>query len=97
MAEKFAGDSQHFRNAASAWLARVLHLSLTSWAPLQRSSFEDFAVVLSLVPELPSWSEHEKGALLRIIRAKSALRETRYLTLLQQHRQLRQVFLKLGS
>ena len=97
MAEQFAGDSQRFRKAASAWLARVLHVSLTSWAPLQRASFENFAVVLSLVPELPSWSEQEKGALLRVIRAKSALSEMRYLRLLQQHRPLRQVFLKLGS
>jgi hypothetical protein len=72
-------------------------VSLDSWSLPQRINFENFAVVFSLVPELPLWSGADKRALVRIIRAKSAANETLYLRLSQKHLRLREALLKLGS
>lgn len=97
MSKKFQGNSQRFRKSAATWLARVLGVSTSSWSPLQRTSFANFAVVLSLVPGLRLWSENDKHALLRIILAKSAANEMLYLRLSQKHPRLRKALLKLGS
>jgi hypothetical protein len=78
-------------------MARALGASAASWSPRQRISWEHFAVVLSLVSELFLWSEKDKHALLRIIRAKSAANEMLYLQVLQKHPRLREALLKLGS
>jgi len=97
MSEEFQGNSQRFLKVAGAWLSRVLGTSIASWSPLQRINFENFAVVLSLVPGLSLWSDEDKRALLRIIRAKSAINEMLYLRLSQKHPRLREALLKLGS
>lgn len=97
MSEKFQGNSRRFRKAAGAWLARVLGVSTATWSPLQRTNFANFAVVLSLVPGLPFWSENDKHGLLRIIRAKSTANEMQYLRLSQKHPRLREALLRLGS
>ena len=65
--------------------------------PQEQASFENFALVLSLVPSLSSWGREEKHALLKIIRAKSAANEMHYARLLQKHRLLREALLELGS
>ena len=97
MSAEFQGNSQRFRKVAAAWLSRILGVSTVSWSPLQRTNFENFAVVLSLVPEFLSWSEKDKRALVRIILAKSAANEMVYLRYTRKHRMLRQALLKLGS
>jgi len=97
MSTEFQGNSQRFRRVAGAWLSGVLGASTAAWSSLQRANFENFAVVLSLVPSLALWSEKEKRALLRVIRAKSAANEMLYLRLSQKHPRLRQALLKLGS
>jgi hypothetical protein len=97
MSEEFRGNSQRFRKVAMEWLSRVLGVSIGSWSLPQRINFENFAVVFSLVPELPLWSGADKRALVRIIRAKSAAKETLYLRLSQKHLRLREALLKLGS
>jgi hypothetical protein len=97
MAAKFQGESARIRPTASAWLARLLGERVSSLRPQQQASFENFALVLSLVPSLSSWGREEKRALLKIIRAKSAANEMRYARLLQKHRRLREALLELGS
>ncbi|MGH9497973.1 MAG: hypothetical protein ACRD3L_02420 [Terriglobales bacterium] len=96
MARKFL-SRDHIREASSHWLARLLSVQPASWGPLERDSFENFAMVLSLVPGLDSWSRQEKQALLRTIRAKPAANEMRYLHLTQKHPRLREALVKLGS
>jgi hypothetical protein len=97
MAAKFQGESGRARSTASAWLARLLGEKVSLLKPQQQATFENFALVLSLVPSLSSWSREEKHALLKIIRAKSAADEMRYVRLLQKHRRLREALLELGS
>jgi hypothetical protein len=64
---------------------------------LERASFENFALVLGLVPEFSSWTREEKEALVQVIRARAARDEMRYLHLMQRHSRLRAALLKLGS
>jgi hypothetical protein len=97
MARKFGGSSERIRGASSNWLARVLAVQRDSFGRLERASFENFAMVLALVPDLVSWSQPEKQALLEIIRAKPAPNETRYLHLTKKHPRLRKVLLRLGA
>jgi hypothetical protein len=97
MARKFGGSSERIRGASSNWLARVLAVQRDSFGRLERASFENFAMVLALVPDLASWSQPEKQALLEIIRAKPAPNETRYLHLTKKHPRLRKMLLRLGA
>jgi len=97
MARDFGGNSQRMRQASSKWLARALAVNPASQEALEKATIENFAMVLSLVPGLASWSGQEKRALLQIIRAKPAANEMRYLRLMQMHSRLRATLLKLGS
>ncbi len=97
MAEKFLGNIQRFRAAASSSVARILKVSIETWQQRERASFEDFAPILSLIPDLSSWTDAEKQALCQIVRAKVAPDEMKYLHLLQRHRRLREALLRLGS
>src|SRR5215471_17555454 len=47
MASNFGGNPQVMRRLASEALAKFLRLDLTSWRPLERTSFENLAMVLS--------------------------------------------------
>ncbi len=55
------------------------------------------AQLLSLIPDLAHWTPEEKLAAAKILRAKQATSETRYLRLMQRHARLRAAFLALGS
>jgi hypothetical protein len=92
MGERYQGDATRIRNASIAAVARALDI------PAQRSpAFENLALILALISDLSRWTKAEKVALTRIIRAKSASEESRYVRLLQRHRKLREVILRLGS
>jgi hypothetical protein len=97
MAENFAGNLEAFRNAAVEALARNLRQSMHGQHGPAKRAAENFAMALSLVPELRSWSSSERGLLIDIVRAKSGRDEMRYLHLLQQHDKLRRAMLRLGS
>jgi hypothetical protein len=97
MGKEFEGDVRRFRKASAARLARTLRTSIPVGNESFRTAFETFAVTLSLVPDLSSWTALEKQKLLEIIRARSGSNEMRYLHLLQAHEKLRAALLKLGS
>ncbi len=59
--------------------------------------FVNLALVLDQIPDLADWSKADKRAILDIVRAKMGADETVYLQQLQQHRRLREAFIKLGS
>jgi hypothetical protein len=50
-----------------------------------------------LIPDLSGWTKDEKQEATRIIRAKAGQDESRYLRLMQQHKRMRDEFIKLGS
>ena len=98
MAREFGGSNERIREASSKWLARTLGVRpVTLGNRWSGPVLKNFAMVLSLVPGLASWSREEKQSLVQIIRAKPTANEMRYLHLTQKHPRLREALLKLGS
>jgi len=97
MAQQFNGDPGKMRKATTAALAPILGVDTGKWTELQRTAFEDFAVVLSLTPEIRGWSSAEKQALVSILRAKVSANEAEYFRRMQKHDALKRVVLKVGS
>jgi hypothetical protein len=97
MARDFGGDSVQMRQQSSRALERILRVSTSSWTPLEKSAFENFALVLTKVPGLRAWTREEKEDLVRIIRAKAKPDEMFYLHLTQRHPRLRKTLPTLGS
>jgi len=97
MAREFGGDAGLMRERSKRALERILGVSTSSWTPLEKAGFENFALVLTQVPELRAWPREEKEDLVRIIRAKAKPDEMLYLHLTQRHGRLREALLKLGS
>jgi hypothetical protein len=97
MARDFAGDAGLMREKSKRATERILNVSTSSWTPLEKAAFENFALVLADAPELRAWTREEKDGLVRIIRAKAKSDEMLYLHLTQRHARLRRALLKLGS
>jgi hypothetical protein len=97
MAASYGGDSDRFRRHAARTMSRVLAIQTDNWSEAAKSCFNDFAVVLLLVPDFRSWTVAEKQSLLKIVKAKSSDDESRYLKLMQRHERLRQAMIRLGS
>jgi hypothetical protein len=97
MAREWGGNSVPIQNASARAVARSLGISLSSWSELERSSFENFGLVLAMVPDLSEWTRGEKNALVDIIRAKGKPDEMLYLHLTRRHGRLRKALLRLGS
>ncbi len=102
MARDFGGDAVRMREHSRRALERILfpkggNFSTSSWTPLEKTAFENFALVLADVPELRAWKQEEKEDLVRIIRAKAKPDEMIYLHFTQRHGRLRKALLTLGS
>jgi hypothetical protein len=97
MAREFGGNSHRIRQAVSREVSRALGANPARWTGLEQRAFENWSLVLALIPDLQSWSPKEKEGVLRIIRAQAAPDEMRYLRLTQQHPRLRAELLRLGS
>jgi hypothetical protein len=102
MARDFGGDAVLMRKHSTRALERMLFpgsggVSTSSWKPLEKAAFENFALVLADVPGLSGWTQEEKEDLVQIIRAKAKPDEMPYLHLTQRHRKLRKALLRLGS
>jgi hypothetical protein len=97
MAREFQGDSGSMRKESVHSVAQTLGIDTSQWTPPERVAFENFSMLLALVPLLRSWKSDEKDALVRIIRSKSKSDEMLYLHLTQRHERFREALLKLGS
>jgi hypothetical protein len=78
-------------------VAAALEVRPHHWSRNQQGAFWNLAPALALIPDLARWSEAEKRAVVRIIRAKAGPDEAPYLRLLQNHGRLRAAWLVLGS
>ena len=97
MAREFGGDSARIRQASMAEVSRAVNVDLSRWNSAERQAFENWSLVLALIPNLRRWSPQEKQDAVRIIRAQAGPNEMRYLRLTQQHPRLRDEILRLGS
>jgi hypothetical protein len=96
MAERFGGDARVMRAKSVKEVSLALGVRPDEWSVNETRALSDWALVLSLIPDLSSWSDDEKGALAKIVRAKAGAQETRYLSLLQKHSRLREAIIRLG-
>src|ERR1700674_5017051 len=97
MAREFGGDAVLMREHSRRALEKLLGVSASSWMPLEKAAFENFALVLGDAGGLRSWTREEKEDLVRIIRAKGKRDEMLYLHLTQRHERLRKALLTLRS
>ena len=97
MARDFGGNARRMRTECSRALAPKLGANTSSWTAIEKTSLENFATALALVPDLASWTRDEKALLARIIRAKAGRDEMQYLHLMQGHHRLRDALLTIGS
>ena len=97
MAKQFGGDAARMQGESTARVARVLRVHPEKWPTRQQTAFENYALVLALIPGLVRWPAEEKQRLVAIIRAKANSSDSRYSQLLQSHAELRRVILDMGS
>jgi hypothetical protein len=97
MARRHGGDAEEARRASLAQVTSDLGVNAARWNEDEHRALENFSLLLALVPDLSRWTEDEKDALVRVIRAKAGADELGYLRLLQKHRRLRREFIRLGS
>ncbi len=97
MAQDFSGDAVQMREHSRRALERILGVTTSSWKPLEKAAFENFALVLTGAPRLREWTREEKENLVQVIRAKSKPDEILYLHLTQRHGRLREALRKVGS
>ena len=92
MRNRYRGDPDEARRRATSRVARLLSIRIRSGR-----AFENLALVLDAIPDLPRWTRAERAAVVEIIRAKDGAEEIRYLRLLQAHAKLRKALIRLGS
>jgi hypothetical protein len=97
MARKFGGDINRMQTASVASLTSLLGIRTENWREAELAALNHFAELLTAVGELPRWTQGEKQALVRVIRARAALDESTYLKLMQKHARLRSAMIRLGS
>jgi len=97
MAREFGGESARIRRASVDEVSRALKIDLSRWNPAERQTFENWSLVLGLIPNLRRWSAQEKQDAGKIILAQAGPNEMRYLRLTQLHPRLREELLRLGS
>jgi hypothetical protein len=97
MARDFGGDAKRIREQSSRELEKFLGVTTSSWTPLEKAAFENFALVLGDEPGLRGWTREEKESLVQLIRAKAKPDEMLYLHLMQRHERLRRALLAVGS
>jgi hypothetical protein len=97
MAREFDGDLRRFQASSAKLLAKILGVSASEKDQVPDVDFQNFAMMLSLISDLGSWSNLEKSTLLQIISAKVGRNEMEYLRRLRAHPKLRREVLKLGS
>jgi hypothetical protein len=97
MAEKYKGDAGRMRKRAVETITRELSIDIHRWRHEEIVVLEDFAVALTLIPELHKWNTADKQQLGKIIQAKRSADEAEYLRLMQRHDRLRCEIIELGT
>jgi hypothetical protein len=97
MAREFGGDADKIRASSVAEVLRALGARGERFDEDERRALSNLALPLALIPDLSRWTQAEKRALVRIIRAKAGREELRYLRLLRRHARLRRAIIALGT
>lgn len=97
MAESYRGSAELIVPASAQRVTEALSIRKKGWRQNELLSFQVFALVMALIPDLARWTRDEKQLAVRIIKAKAGSDEAHYLRLMQRHARLRNAFIELGS
>ena len=101
MAEGFNGDAHRFRREAVSQAESALGMNPPNPGTHERNSFENFALLLALIPDFQNWPAEQKRRVSAVIEAKMAdgddLSELEYVRLLNATPRLRQHVIEIGS
>jgi hypothetical protein len=96
MAGDFGGDAQKIRADSANSIKRALDLDTRRWSVPELRIFENFALVLAMIPGIARWNASEKQLAARIISAKARGDEALYLRLMQGHVRMRAALIGFG-
>ena len=89
LARRFGGNRERaIRECARQAAERVGLSSLKSLSPSQRMAWDRWSPILMALPGLSRWSEENKRALIKVIKAKGGRCETEFVILFDRHRLL---------
>jgi hypothetical protein len=96
MAGDFGGDAQKIRADSARFIKRALGLDTRRWSVPELRIFENFALVLAMIPGIARWNASQKQLAARIISAKAGGDEAIYLRLMQGHVRMRAALIGFG-
>jgi hypothetical protein len=96
MAADFGGEAQRIRADSANFIKRALDLDTRRWSVPELRIFENFALVLAMIPGVARWNASEKQLAARIISAKARGDEALYLRLMQGHARMRAALIGFG-
>jgi len=91
------GGERKLRQTLVTSVAHVLGVKPADFSASEHQVFSDLAMVLAMIPNLSRWSNDEKSALRRLVRAKAGSDELRYVRVLQGQQKLRDGLRLIGS
>ena len=97
LAERFGAAREAGVKQLSREAADLLGLeSLQDFTPGERRAWERWAPLVTLLPEIESWSVKDRRALIKVVRAKGGRREVDFVRAFDAHRRLRESLLLLA-
>ena len=96
MAGDFGGDAQRIRADSADFIKRSLYLDTRRWSEPELRVFENFALMLAMIPGVARWNASEKQLAARIVSAKARGDEALYLRLMQGHARMRAALIGFG-
>jgi len=96
MSQSFDGSALKMREITAEKVSRLLDVDLKKLKQTELEAFSNYAIVLSLIPNIEKWTKEEKELTAEIIHSKGSDSEAQYLQLVQKHRQLRKAFIRIG-
>jgi len=97
-ADRFGADRETAIRTCSREAARLLGVgSRRGWSAGERLWWERWSPLVMVLPGVERWSQAEKRALARVIRAKGSRCESDFVWLFNRHRRLRQALLQMAA
>jgi hypothetical protein len=96
LAGRFGADREAAIETCSREAARLLGTRPARFSPNERLAWERWSPLVLILPGVRRWTAAERRALVPVIRAKGARRESDYVRLFDAHARLRQAVIRLA-
>lgn len=97
MSQRFNGNAMKMKEVCTQKISDLLKVDVKQLNGTELEAFNNFSILLSLIPNVEEWNTQEKELTSKIFRAKAIGSEGQYLQLMQKHKKLREALIKLGS